>query len=36
MKDPDYVKINSVNPVYLIITEVLGHIKKKKKMEINT
>ena len=33
VKDSDYVKINSVNPLYLIISEVLGHIKKKKKKE---
>ena len=31
IKDSDYIKINSVNPLYLIISEVLGHIKKKKK-----
>ena len=31
IKDSDYIKINSVNPFYLIISEVLGHIKKKKK-----
>ena len=31
MKDSDYVKINSVNPLYLIISEVLGHIEGKKK-----
>ena len=30
MKDSDYVKINSVNPLYLIIGEVDGCIKKKK------
>ena len=29
MKDSDYVKIKSVNPLYLIISEVLGHIKEK-------
>ena len=29
MKDSDYVKINSVNPLYLIISEVRGHIKEK-------
>ena len=29
MKDSDYVKINSVTPLYLIISEVLGHIKEK-------
>ena len=33
MKHSDYVKINSVNPLYLIIGEVDGCIKKK--MEIN-
>ena len=27
MKDSDYVKINSVNPLYLIINEVHGHFK---------
>ena len=30
MKDFDYVKINSVNPLYLIISEVLGYIEEKK------
>ena len=30
MKDSDYVKTSSVNPLYLIISEVLGHIKEKK------
>ena len=34
MKDSDYVKINSVNPLYLIISEVLGHIEGKKKANI--
>ena len=34
MKDSDYVKINSVNTLHLIISEVLGHIKEK--MEVNT
>ena len=34
MKDSDYVKINSVNPLYLIIHKVDGHIEKK--MELNT
>ena len=34
MKDSDYVKINSVNPLYLIIDEVDGHFEEK--MEINT
>ena len=29
MKDSDYVRINSVNPLYLIISEVLGHIDEK-------
>ena len=33
MKDSDYVKINSVNPLYLIIDKVNGYIEKK--MEIN-
>ena len=28
MKDSDHVKINSVNPLYLIIAEVDGYIKK--------
>ena len=36
MKDYDYVKINSVNPLYLIIDEVDGHFEEKKKMKINT
>ena len=31
MKDSDYVKINSVNPLYLIINEVVGHIEEKHK-----
>ena len=31
MKDSEYVKINSVNPSYLIISEVLGHIEEKNK-----
>ena len=37
MKDSDYVEINSVNPLYLIIGQIYGCIakKKKKKMEIN-
>ena len=30
MKDSDYVKINSVNPLYLIIDETDGHLKKMK------
>ena len=34
MKDFDYVKINSVNPLYLIIDKVDGYIEQK--MEINT
>ena len=34
MKDSDFVKINSVNPFYLIIDKVNGHFEKK--MEINT
>ena len=29
MKDSDYVKIKSVNPLYLIISEVDGYIKEK-------
>ena len=29
MKDSDYVKINSLNPLYVIISEVLGHIQRK-------
>ena len=29
MKDSDYVKIKSVNPFYLIISEVDGHIEEK-------
>ena len=29
MKDSDYVKINSVNPLYLIIDKVNGHIEEK-------
>ena len=29
MKDSDYVKINSVNPLYLIIGEVDGCIEQK-------
>ena len=32
-KDFDYVKINSVNPLYLIIDKVDGYIEEK--MEIN-
>ena len=34
MNYSDYVKIESVNPLYLIISEIDGHIKEK--MEINT
>ena len=30
VKDSHYVKINSVNPLYLIISKVDGHIKEKK------
>ena len=30
MKDFDYVKINSVNPLYLIIGEADGYIEEKK------
>ena len=33
VKDSDYVKIKSVNPLYLIISEVNGYIKEK--MEVN-
>ena len=29
MKDSDYVKINSVNPLYLIIVKVHGCIEEK-------
>ena len=29
IKDSDYVKIKSVNPLYLIINEVDGHFKEK-------
>ena len=29
MKDSDYVKIDSVNPLYLIIDEIDGHFKEK-------
>ena len=29
IKDTDYVKINSVNPLYLIIDEVDGHFEEK-------
>ena len=29
MKDSDYVKINSVNPLYLIIDKVDGYIEEK-------
>ena len=29
MKDSDYVKINGVNPLYLIIHKVDGHFEKK-------
>ena len=31
VKDSDYVKINSVSTLYLIISEVLGHIEEKNK-----
>ena len=34
IKDFEYVNINSVNPMYLIIGIVDGYIKKK--MEVNT
>ena len=33
VKDSDFVKINSVNPLYLVISEVDGYIKEK--MEVN-
>ena len=36
IKDFDYVKIKSLNPLYFIISEVDRFMKKKKKMEINT
>ena len=29
MKDSDYLKINSVNPLYLIIGKVDGYIEEK-------
>ena len=29
MKDSDYLKIKSVNPLYLIISEIDEHIKEK-------
>ena len=29
IKDSDYIKVNSVNPLYLIISEVDGYIKEK-------
>ena len=32
MKDSDYVKIKSVNPLYLILSEVDGYFKKKRKV----
>ena len=31
MKDSDYVQINSVNPLHLIISEVIEHIEEKNK-----
>ena len=34
MKDSDYVKINSVNPLYLIIGEIDGYIEEKNGMNI--
>ena len=34
MEDSDHVKINSVDPLYIIINEVNGSISKN--MEINT
>ena len=33
LKNSDYVKINSVNPLYLFISEAGGYIKEK--MEVN-
>ena len=35
MKDSDYVKIKSVNPLYLIISEMDRHFEERK-MEIDT
>ena len=32
MKDSDYVKIKNVNPLYLILSEVDGYFKKKRKV----
>ena len=29
MKDFDYVKINSVNPLYIIVGEAFGYVEKK-------
>ena len=34
MKDSDYVKINSVNPLYLIIGEIDRYIEEKNGMNI--
>ena len=34
MKESDYVKINSVNPLYLIIGETDGYIEEKKETNI--
>ena len=34
MKDSDYVKIHSVNPLYLIMEEVDRYIEEKMKMNI--
>ena len=34
MRDSDYVRIKSVNPLYLIISEVDGHFEEK--MKTNT
>ena len=34
MKDSDYVKIKSGNPLYLIIGKVIGHIEEKMKANI--
>ena len=36
MKDSDYVKINSVNPLYLIIDKVNGHIEEKNGNKFST
>ena len=34
MKESDYVKINSVNPLYLIIGETDGYIDEKREINI--